>query len=169
MGFPLNVTSLGIHLVMNDGLGERGCTTLFFALIWDLSEQHRRLHYLPTGCLQSLSDKRNDLDVPVSSLPLCGGVCLCVYTSVCVWYTHLLNCSQLTGWLFSPDWPQWLDCVSWAQVYLCVCVCVFLTVWRLPWSRSRCRRTWLDLYKMICNILVALPLMLSVLPPKHCH
>ena len=75
VGSPLSITSWGSYFVMSDGLVERGCADLspslslslslylfiFFPPIWDLSEQHRRLHYLPIGCLQSLSDKRNDL------------------------------------------------------------------------------------------------------------
>lgn len=128
-------------------------SVFFFALIW--RPERARLHYLPSGCLQRLTDKRNDLvnnqDVPVSSLHPCG-VC------ACVWYAHLLNCSQLTGWLFSPDWPQWLESVSWSCiVYFLVCVHVFFKSLKVTQMKVVVERAPLYLYKKIYNISVSLP------------
>lgn len=65
---------------------------------WDLIEQECRLHYLPIGCLQSLSDKRNDSVNNQDSAVRYIGVCLCMHLyparkASC----HLAACSHHTG------------------------------------------------------------------------
>lgn len=81
------------------------------------------MHYLPIGCLQSLSDKRNDFvnneDVAVSSLPLCVGVCVCLIHS---------SAKQLSiNWVivFTRLAPVIRPCVTSPNVFVCICGSVF--------------------------------------------